>query len=158
MGPNHAVSISSPLEHTGTTLPPSAHQAQENSTQAGIASRKLQSENKPGPQNPEKTYFPDTQNTSAKLSIIFFLVGFSLQETPSLVSLLSHSTLPLLRCPHGTPRAACPCPTQPRLHPSWLEQTNPRTSTFHHAAKQTFPRAPQLHNDIPSTALLWSGA
>lgn len=114
MGPNHAVPILSPLEQTGTTLPPSAYQAQENSTQASTASQKQQSKNESGPQNPEKTYFSNTQKTSAKLSVIFLLLllAFFFKR---------HS---LLSCYSPTP--LCPCSVSPQ-HPTCCL---PRTSTI----------------------------
>lgn len=92
-GPNHAVPILSPLEQTGTTLPPSAHQAHENSTQASTASQRQQSKNKPGPPNPEKMYFSNTQNTSAKLSIILLLLLAFLfkRHLPCLFTIPLHS-------------------------------------------------------------------
>lgn len=76
MGPNHVVPILSPLEKTGTTLPPSAHQAQENSTQASTASQKQQSRNKPGPQNAEKMYFKTLKTHHQNSQYVIVVVGF----------------------------------------------------------------------------------
>lgn len=86
----------------------------------------------------KKTYFSNTQNTSAKLSIIFFLLSAFLFKRHLPLSL--HYPTQLCHC-SGVPMAPHRLPApQAQLHPSWLEQTSPQVSTFHHAAKANLPK------------------
>lgn len=108
----HLITLGANRDHFASFCSPSTrkqHPGKHSLTEAAIQEQTWPTEYR------KNLFFKHSKHISKTVKN-FFVVGFSLQETPSLALLLPHSTLPLLRCPHGPPRAACL--TQAGLHPS----------------------------------------
>lgn len=100
MGPNHVVPILSPLEKTGTTLPPSAHQAQENATRQAQPHRSSNPGTNLAHRMQKKCIFK-TLKTHHQNRHYVIVVGFFFKRHPPLS--LYYPT-PLCHC-SGVPKA-----------------------------------------------------